>query len=170
MSGLRELLRLRMQISNGEAALYNEAAALQSDLEDAGLDVEWLFAKRLEIMEIRESVATGVNEDLVDTRVRIPGYLLPLEVRDRKAVEFLLVPTVGACIHTPPPPPNQVVHVMYPEGVEIFGLYDPIWIEGDLKAQATLQDVRYVDGEAKVQVSYGMHAVAVSPYKADTAE
>jgi hypothetical protein len=165
MDDLRALLSLRLRIESGEEAVTGQAEALRAGLEAQALDVDWLFAKRLEIMEIREKAATGVNGDLIGDTVRIPGYLLPLEVKDRKAVEFLLVPTVGACIHTPPPPANQMVHVTYPEGIEIKGLYDPIWIVGDLASQRSEQAVRYVDGEARVQVSYAMQAASVEPYR-----
>ena len=45
--------------------------------------------------------------------VKIPGYMVPLEDDSEVVSEFLLVPYVGACIHTPPPPPNQIVQVKY---------------------------------------------------------
>lgn len=167
MLGLRDLLWLQTRIEGGEAALAADAAALRARLEGEGLDIDWLFEKRLEIMEKRRLAATSVNEGVIGQSVRIPGYLLPLEVRDRRAIEFLLVPTVGACIHTPPPQANQMVHVRYPEGFEITGLYDPIWIEGSLAAQSSVQEVSYVDGETAVSVSYAMDAVTVEPYRAE---
>jgi len=100
----------------------------------------------------------------IGTSVRLPGYVLPLEFKDRKAVEFLLVPTVGACIHTPPPPANQVVHVVYPEGIEVNGLFTPVWITGSMVAQSSVQDVGYVDGQAPVSVSYSMQPQLVEGY------
>ncbi|GAM70100.1 lipoprotein [Vibrio sp. JCM 19236] len=50
--------------------------------------------------------------------------------------KFFLVPTAGACIHTPPPPPNQIVLVDYPEGIELVSLATPVWVEGELFNQA----------------------------------
>jgi len=97
--------------------------------------------------------------------VRIPGYVVPLEFADQKAVEFLLVPTAGACIHTPPPPANQLVHVRYPRGVEIKGLYDPVWVKGRIEVQRSVQGVRYVDGDASVETSYFMQPALVEPYR-----
>jgi hypothetical protein len=107
----------------------------------------------------------AVNEDLNGQQVRLAGYVLPLEMKDRKAVEFLLVPTVGACIHTPPPPANQLIHVVHPDGVEIKGLYDPVWVMGVMEADQSVQDVRYADGRAEVEVSYAMRPTSVVPYQ-----
>jgi uncharacterized protein len=161
---LRKILRLELGLEPGDTDAVVEAAELRAKLEAEGLDVDDLFAKREEIMEQRRRVAESVNEDLVEKDVRLPGYLLPLEMRDRKAVEFLLVPTVGACIHTPPPPANQVVHVRYPEGFAVDGLYTPVWINGRLKAESSTQRVGYSDGQARVTVSYAMQPDVVEPY------
>jgi hypothetical protein len=50
------------------------------------------------------------------TKVRIPGYIVPLEADDQgRLTEFFLVPFLGACIHVPPPPPNQIVYVKLPQ-------------------------------------------------------
>jgi hypothetical protein len=161
---LRKILRLELGLEPGDTDAVVEAAELRAKLEAEGLDVDDLFAKREEIMEQRRRVAESVNEDFVEKDVRLPGYLLPLEMRDRKAVEFLLVPTVGACIHTPPPPANQVVHVRYPEGFAVDGLYTPVWINGRLKAESSTQRVGYSDGQARVTVSYAMQPDVVEPY------
>ncbi len=68
--------------------------------------------------------------------VRVPGFIVPLEDSATEATEFLLVPYQGACIHVPPPPPNQIVHVMMAKGKKIkFTMWDPYWIEGRLKIE-----------------------------------
>ena len=165
MDTLRQILRFEAQAKRGDnVEARAEADALRKDLAEQGLDVDGLFAARVEIMEKREAAASAVNEDLVGTSVRLPGYVLPLQFKDRKAVEFLLVPTVGACIHTPPPPANQVVHGVYPEGIEVNGLFRPVWITGTMLAQSSVQDVGYVDGQAPVSVSYTMQPVLVEGY------
>ncbi|MCE8519002.1 DUF3299 domain-containing protein [Ruegeria pomeroyi] len=165
MDSLRRILRLEAGVERSDdAEARAEAQALREQLAEDGLDVDGLFAARLAIMEEREAAATGVNEDLVGMSVRLPGYVLPLEFKDRKVVEFLLVPTVGACIHTPPPPANQIVHVVYPKGIEVKGLFTPVWITGTMVAQSSVQTVGYVDGQAPVSVSYSMQPVLVEDY------
>lgn len=161
LDALRTLLRHQAGASGITDA---EADALRAGLAADGLDAEALFARRLEIMAERQAQATATNAALTGRDVRLPGYVLPLEIRDRRATEFLLVPTVGACVHTPPPPANQLVHVRYPEGVEVDGLFTPVWIEGPLAASFSEQAVRYSDGQGRVAVSYAMDAAAVEPY------
>ena len=107
---------------------------------------------------------SGAPVCVIGETVRIPGFVVPLEFRDLKAVEFLLVPTAGACIHTPPPPANQIVHVRYPQGLEFEGLYAPVWVKGRMEAQRSVQGVRYVDGDASVETSYFMQPALVEPY------
>jgi uncharacterized protein len=165
LSGLKKLLRFELSKGGGsEIMTVEEAAALRAELEADGLDVDWLFEQRRIIMETRHKIATATNDKLLGQSVRIPGYLLPLEIKDQKAVEFLLVPTVGACIHTPPPPANQMVHVRYPDGFSIDGLYTPIWVSGRLLAKRNVETVRYADGESRVELSYAMTADTVEPY------
>jgi hypothetical protein len=51
------------------------------------------------------------NNELDGVAIRLPGYLVPLDESGNGIKEFLLVPYFGACIHTPPPPANQIVLV-----------------------------------------------------------
>ncbi len=165
LDGLRRLVRLQSRVESGDADAAADASAPHAELRSSSLDVDRLLAKGLEIMALRRAAATNVNEALVDETVRIPGYVVPLEFVDQKAVEFLLVPTAGASIHTPPPPANQLVHVRYPQGVEIKGLYDPVWVKGRIEVQRSVQGVRYVDGDASVETSYFRQPGLVEPYR-----
>ncbi|HEX5580892.1 MAG TPA: DUF3299 domain-containing protein [Gemmatimonadaceae bacterium] len=68
--------------------------------------------------------------------VKIPGFIVPLEDYEEEGAEFLLVPYFGACVHTPPPPPNQMVYVRMEGGKRLkFGWWDPVWMEGKLKIE-----------------------------------
>ncbi|BBR56091.1 MULTISPECIES: DUF3299 domain-containing protein [Pseudomonas] len=74
--------------------------------------------------------------------VKLPGYIVPLEVSEEgRTTEFLLVPYYGACIHVPPPPPNQIVHIVSEMGVRIEDLYQPYWIEGRMQVKATSSEL-----------------------------
>jgi hypothetical protein len=79
--------------------------------------------------------------------VRLPGFPVPLDGDPRVLKSFLLVPYFGACIHVPPPPPNQIVHVMSDKPVKPVGsIADPIWVTGTMSVQSTrteLADVGY---------------------------
>lgn len=67
--------------------------------------------------------------------VKIPGFVVPLKGTSEVVNEFLLVPFFGACVHVPPPPSNQIVHVTFKDGVAIESLYDAVWITGHLSTQ-----------------------------------
>jgi hypothetical protein len=75
-------------------------------------------------------------------QVRLPGYIVPLEVSEEgRVTEFLLVPYFGACIHVPPPPSNQIVHVTSELGVKVDELYQPYWIEGPMLAKSSSSEL-----------------------------
>lgn len=64
--------------------------------------------------------------------VQIGGYVVPLDFDATTVKEFLLVPFVGACVHVPPPPANQLVFVQVPKGVKISGLFAPVTVTGKM--------------------------------------
>ncbi|HWK40043.1 MAG TPA: DUF3299 domain-containing protein [Hyphomicrobium sp.] len=76
-----------------------------------------------------------VVAELDGKRVRIGGYVVPLDFEATTIKEFLLVPFVGACIHVPPPPANQIVYVKSDAGLEITGQFDPVWVTGTIKTE-----------------------------------
>lgn len=73
------------------------------------------------------------NPELNGVRVRMPGFVVPLErAADGRISEFLLVPYFGACIHVPPPPPNQIVYVKMRAGAGLTSIEDAQWVTGIL--------------------------------------
>jgi hypothetical protein len=74
-----------------------------------------------------------VVAELDGKRVSLGGYVVPLDFESTKVTEFLLVPFVGACIHVPPPPANQIVYVRSADGFEVGGLFDPVTVVGTLR-------------------------------------
>jgi hypothetical protein len=97
-----------------------------------------------------------VVQSLDGQAIRLPGYIVPLEVNEEgRTTEFLLVPYFGACIHVPPPPSNQIVHVRSELGVKLEELYQPYWIEGALQVKAStseLADAGYQMDAQKIYV------------------
>ncbi|MGX9418104.1 DUF3299 domain-containing protein [Vibrio sp. RC27] len=77
-----------------------------------------------------------VRPELDGTLIKIPGFVVPLEGDENTVTEFLLVPYFGACIHVPPPPPNQIVYVKFPDGAPVQELWDVIYVVGTLKSEA----------------------------------
>lgn len=77
----------------------------------------------------RSAVVPGLD----GKRVHIGGYVVPLDFDATNVKEFLLVPFVGACIHVPPPPANQIIYVKAAKGFDVKGSFDPVWVTGTLK-------------------------------------
>ena len=135
-------------------------------LEAADIDIDGLLARRAEIRALREQRAVGVVDDLDGRQVSMPGYALPLEFSGTKLTEFLLVPWVGACIHTPPPPPNQIVYVKSEDGIEIQGRFSPVVVKGAMSVKPASKELFLMDGTATIDVGYSLQASAVEAYEA----
>lgn len=84
----------------------------------------------------QSSYGADVNEELNGIQAKLPGFVVPLEIADEgKISEFLLVPYFGACIHTPPPPPNQIVFVSMAKPIELESMWEPVWVEGTFSVE-----------------------------------
>lgn len=106
----------------------------------------------------QQSPEAPVVNALDGQEVKLPGYIVPLDVTEEgRVTEFLLVPYFGACIHVPPPPSNQIVHVKSELGVLMDALYQPFWIEGPLQVKASSSEL--------AEAGYQMDASKIYPYE-----
>jgi hypothetical protein len=96
-----------------------------------------------------------VIPELNGKRVRIGGYVVPLDFESTSVKEFLLVPFVGACIHVPPPPANQIVYVKAAKGFEIGGTFDPVTVTGTIKTETAFTGL--------ADAGYSLDAETVEP-------
>lgn len=113
--------------------------------------------------ELPDEIMTGrVVPEMDGTDARIPGFVVPLKTvgKDQRIVEFFLVPYYGACIHVPPPPPNQIIHVKYKPGFTLGALYEPVWVQGTLKTESVENDI--------ASASYTLVSEKVEPYEDDS--
>lgn len=118
-----------------------------------GVEIDW---RLLNQMDYIANIAPSEIQQLEGQQVKIPGFMVPLEDDQRRVTEFLLVPTPQACIHVPPPPPNQMVYVRMKKGVDSMqGL--PIWVYGKFKVNT----VRSQYGD----VSFEMEGELVEDYQ-----
>jgi len=99
-----------------------------------------------------------VVPELDGMRVKLPGFVVPLEMDTETIGEFLLVPYYGACIHVPPPPANQTVHVVTVKGGEYKGeLFDTVWVTGTLKVERLSSEL--------AEAGYRIQDAQVEPYR-----
>lgn len=101
--------------------------------------------------------STRVITTLNNAPIRIPAFIVPLEFDDEQRVtQFFMVPFFGACIHEPPPPPNQTIYVNYPQGFILKSLTEPYWFSGILKTSL-------IENETAI-AAYTMEVHAFEPY------
>jgi uncharacterized protein len=107
----------------------------------------------------RQTGSIAVNRKLGEAQVKIPGFIVPLVIDASGLVsEFFLVPYFGACIHVPPPPPNQIVYVKLSKGgVRLGSLEDAYWITGTLHTQ--------IGGTSVAKAAYTLDASRMEMYK-----
>ena len=156
---------LKMDLLKKDSDEYQDALAIERELLEEGVDVKGLILAAEKMMAEVDRRATVVNEDLDGKLVRMPGYALPLEQSEAGATELLLVPYVGACIHVPPPPANQIVYVKLAEPYKVTNLYQPIWITGTMATEASSRKLSLVDGVAPIATGYRMDGFLVEPYE-----
>lgn len=103
-------------------------------------------------------VSQNIKPEFNDKKVRIPGFIVPLEFDDNQTVTtFFIVPFFGACLHQPPPPPNQIIYADFEQGIRLETLYDPFWFEGTLITAITENGI--------ATSAYAMVADSITPYE-----
>lgn len=137
------------------AKVEKKATAKVDKAEDA-ISIDW---RVLAGLDYTNGKATDSLKKLEGKLVRIPGFVVPLDDFQEDGAEFLLVPYYGACVHTPPPPPNQIVMVGMEGKKSIkLSLFDAVWMSGRLK----IESVESPYGT----VGYTLVGMKVEPYTA----
>ena len=99
---------------------------------------------------------TNVNEELGDINVHMPGFVVPIGApRNGLIREFFLVPYIGACIHVPPPPPNQMVYVTSASGIAADAIHEAYWVTGKMRLESRttpLGNAAYALSASKVEL------------------
>ena len=148
-----------------------EIQRLRQQLESQGLDVDSLLTQVDQAQAYWQEQSQTTNSALEGQSVELSGYALPLTWNNQQQVaEFLLVPFVGACIHVPPPPPNQIVYVAPPTPVDPPGLFAPVSITGQLWQQPASYELFRVDGSRFVDVGYTLTMTAMTLEQVETTE
>ena len=101
--------------------------------------------------------SANVRGELNGRKVKIPGFIVPIEYDEAQNISaFFLVPYFGACIHVPPPPPNQIIFVTNAKGLKADMIYNPFWIEGTLTTETMSHDL--------ANSAYSIKADTISEY------
>ena len=162
--------RIRAELAAGTVVseeTRRETAELEKELAAENIDIDGLLARRDEVRRLRTIRGTRAVSELDGMEIKMPGFVLPLEFAGRKVTEFLLVPWIGACIHTPPPPPNQIVHVLVDEkqAFESKGRFEPVWVAGRMQNETFSVNLFLKDGAGDIPIAYRLRADLVEPYQ-----
>ncbi len=145
---MKSLVRLR-------GLVFVLAALVVARAADDSIKVDW---RTLRGLNYRTGEQNDALQKVAGKQVKVPGFMVPLEDEDEYVTEFLLVPYVGACVHTPPPPPNQIVYVKVDGGKKTkVSFWDPVWVHG--KLEVSLVKSPYGD------VSFKLGSTLIEPYK-----
>ncbi len=100
--------------------------------------------------------STGIRTDWNGKTVQLPGFVVPIEYDGTGVTTFLLVPYVGACVHVPPPPANQLVLVISKRPYELEGMFEAVKVTGKLGTASTSTEL--------ADVGYVMEATKIAPF------
>ena len=110
--------------------------------------------------ELQKSLKeAGTNKSIEAKRVKLSGYIVPVDIDGEKVNKFLFFPDQAACIHVPASPANQTIYVttLKDKGVLMEDAYEPIVVYGTLK----LQTANVATGTASFVIEDGISEVAV---------
>ena len=158
---LSTLAGLRLWVAENQTSLDSlesrEIARLEKKLKAQDLDVTALLSQVDQAQAYWQRQSQTTNSQWAGETVQLSGYVLPLTWnRAEQVTEFLLVPFVGACIHVPPPPPNQIIYIQPEQALTVPGPFTPVEVEGQLRSQPATYEVFQVDGSRPVDVSYAL--------------
>ena len=85
--------------------------------------------------------STKLNPALANAYIKMPGFIIPIDISGDGVTSFILVPYVGACIHVPPPPPNQLVFVSTKVPWPSERLWEAVWVTGTMQNKVQYTEV-----------------------------
>jgi len=119
--------------------------------------------RAMEVLEImkQEWDSAPIDPAFDGKKVKISGFVVPIEENNHAVSEFLLVPYFGACIHVPPPPANQIIHVISAKPIKNLRVMDSVWVAGEMKAAHFSKQTDMGIGAS----AYQINSVAVTAYQ-----
>ena len=105
----------------------------------------------------RQPASAGVRGDWNGKIVRMPGFIVPIDYSGTGVTAFILVPYVGACVHVPPPPANQLVFVTTETPYESDGLFEAVNVTGMFGVSSIRTQI--------AEVGYALSADKIEPFR-----
>ena len=142
-----------------------EVAGIASELEQNGVEIDWLLGQREVVSKQRgrhdRAIARSVAKKLKGQPILLSGYVIPLMEHDGRVTEFFLVSTVAACSHASAPPENQMVYVQSPDGIIVRKRGTAAKVMGQLTSKLTHRTLVGTSGPQRYAAGYQMLATDV---------
>ncbi|WP_420333767.1 DUF3299 domain-containing protein [Roseibium sp.] len=176
LDALLAVVRLRDELEtpdladNLRATLRQSLAEAVGVLEKAGIELDWLISQRWVVAERRERAATAGNADLDGSQATLSGFVIPAPPDAEGRFTAYLVPERGMCSHVPPPPPNQLLRLVFEEAWYPQFIYEPVKVSGRLEIDPSQRVMRVVDGPVKMVSTFTIDVTSVealAPRKAE---
>ena len=155
----------QMDASQVDKYLLEDMAEAKQSLEKDKIDVKYYFDQAERIAKKREKESKLTNSTLNNKKVKLSGFSLALGLNEGKIQEFLFVPYIGACIHSPAPPLNQILYVKSLKPVKVDDRFEPLTIKGTLQIKKNKNKLFLTDGEDEVESAYTFLADEIKPYE-----
>ena len=105
---------------------------------------------------IFDTSATKLNPALDGAYIKIPGFIIPIDLSTTGVTSFVLVPYIGACLHVPPPPPNQLIFVTTETPWPSDNLWDAVWVTGQMNHEIQTTEL--------AEIGYALRSDAMEIY------
>ncbi|MCY4263938.1 MAG: DUF3299 domain-containing protein [Gammaproteobacteria bacterium] len=141
-SNLEDVLAVQWEDLMSEADLQAILNAPPMSHDFYGWEDQLAGGSPEEVAYMKALQSYDVNPELINKRIVIPGFIVPTAFNEeRRVTEFFLVPFFGACIHLPPPPPNQIIYVTYESGIKLETYYEAYYVMGELSSKVVRNDL-----------------------------
>ena len=119
-------------------------------------EINWDLLKTLSLdQKTKELVAPPELKKVLGQEISIKGFMMPLDYDSKAVSEFLFMPYIPACMHVPPPPPNQLVLVKMKKGTTVVPSFYPVEISGKIS----------IDTNKDLESSYKMEGLKLKELK-----
>lgn len=167
LDALLTIVRARTELqdpdlpANRRTDMEQDLAESVADLEAAGIEPDWLISQRWVVAERRERAATAGNPDLDGSQATLSGFVIPAPPDAEGRFTAYLVPERGMCSHVPPPPPNQLLRLVFEEAWYPQFIYEPVRVSGRLEIDPSNRVMRVVDGPVKMASTFTIDVASV---------
>ena len=167
LDALLNVVRLRDQLDAPDLAgnlrptLQQSLADAVVVLEKAGIEPDWLISQRWIVAERRERAATAGTPDLDGSQATLSGFVIPAPPDAEGRFTAYLVPERGMCSHVPPPPPNQLLRLVFEEAWYPRFIYEPVRVSGRLEIEPSQRVMHVVDGPVKMAATFTIDVASV---------